>query len=193
MREWEVPHPSTVGRDAVADGKRQHEGADRRRRKNRLRKLGRLRAARRVDELVVADVELVLRARRVGCDDDQLDLGARQLSRDGGEIAEARFDRVRERVFVKPEQRQPPEPVGPERLVRLQREQELLQVREPVEGRERACQRSGGGPDDPADARPKRALLQALEEAELHQHAVDPAAGEDDCYVPLHVLILCVS
>ena len=66
-----------------------------------------------------------------------------QLLRDGDEIAEAGRDRVGQRVLVEPEQREAPEPVRPERLVRLQREQELLQLGKPVESCKRSRQRSG--------------------------------------------------
>ena len=98
-----------------------------------------------------------------------------------GEVA---GDGRRERVVVQAEQRQLPEPVRPEQVVRLEREQQPLEVVDAVERRHRAGQRAGGRAEDPADARPQRAEAQALQEAELHQHPVDAAAGEDDGDVP---------
>src|SRR3954453_18615979 len=74
----------------------------------------------------------------------------------------------------------------PERLLRLQAGHEVLELLEAVEGSHRAGERAGRGAVDPADTRPELALAQALEEPELHQHAVDRAAGEDDRHVFLH-------
>ena len=62
----------------------------------------------------------------------------------------------------------------------------VLEVVEPVERRHRPGERAGRGAVDPADARPEVALAQPLEEAELHEHAVDGAAREDDRDIALH-------
>ena len=155
VREREVAHPGAVGRDAVAHGDRHHERADRRGREDRLRHLLRLGLAGRIDELVVADVGHVERRRRVGRDDDELDLRFGELSRERDEVAESRRDRVRQRVLVQPEQRQLPEPVRTERLVRLEVEHERLELLEPVERRDGSGERACGRPVDPADARPE--------------------------------------
>ena len=147
--------------------------------------------ARRVDELAgVASIGGV--ERHVGRKDDELSLGRDELAGDLGQIADPVLDRLRERVRVQPSERLAPERVRPERLVRLQQEQELLELVEPVERGHRAREGACGGPEDAADPRPERGLAQPLQEAELHQHAVDGAAREHDPdvsgHVPLHLL-----
>jgi hypothetical protein len=91
---------------------------------------------------------------------------------------------------VQTEQRQPPQPIRAEGVLRLQLEHEFLQVVEPVDRRHRPRERAGRRAEDPADPRPDRARAQPLEEAELHQHAVDAAAREDDRDIASHPAIV---
>jgi GAF domain-containing protein len=90
----------------------------------------------------------------------------------------------RQRVVVQPEERQAPEPVRPERTLRLQVEEERLQLVEAVERGERAGKGARRGPEDRRHPVPERALVEPLQEAQLHHHAVDAAAREDDADVP---------
>jgi hypothetical protein len=112
----------------------------------------------------------------VGREDDELLVRVRELLGNRGQVPDLSVDRVGERVLVEADQRQPPEPVRPEDLVGAELEQELLQVVGPVERRHDTGESARGRPEDPADARPERALAQALEEARFHQHSVDRAA-----------------
>ena len=68
----------------------------------------------------------------------------------------------------------------PERVLRLETEEELLEVVQAPEGRHRAGERTGGRAVDPADARPERRLRKPPEEPELEEDAVDPTAREDE-------------
>ena len=83
------------------------------------------------------------------------------------------------------EQRQPPEPVRPERVLGLQAEDELFELVHPVERRHARVDRARGRAEVEADPRPEVALAEALEEADLEQETVDPAAREDDGDVAL--------
>src|SRR4051794_3028051 len=74
----------------------------------------------------------------------------------------------------------------PERLLRLQLQHEVLELVEPVECRHRPGERTSGRPVDPTDAWPQAARAKPLQEAELHQHPVDGAAGENDRYVAVY-------
>ncbi len=186
VAEREVPHPRAVGRDLLADRPRQHKRTDRRRREHGLREDLRRRRARGVRELVCAGARVVLDARHVGRADDELDRRRRELARHLDQLPDPLVDRLGQPVVVRAEERQPPERVRPEHVVRLQAEHELLEIVEPVERGHHAAERAGGCAVDPADARPDRALAQALQEAELQQHAVDGAAGEDERDVGFH-------
>ena len=130
----------------------------------------------------------------VGGDDDQLDGACGERAGEVADAAEPLGDRLRQAVVVGAEQRQPPERVRPERLVRLQAEHEVLQLVEPVERGHRAGERAGRRAVDPADPRPELGLTQPLEKAELHEDAVDGAAREHDRDIAFHphIVGLCV-
>ena len=150
----EVPDPGAVGRDPVADALRQHESADRRRCEDRLRHLLGGRRPGRVEELV--------RALRVDGDvgrrDEDLDRRGGEVARELDGVADPIAHGLREPVVVRAEERLPPEPVRPERVVGLEPEHEVLQLVEPVERGHRPRERPGGRAVDPADARPELAV-----------------------------------
>ena len=73
-----------------------------------------------------------------------------------------------------------PDGAWPKRVLRLDAEEELLEVVEALERCHRAGERPGGRAVDPADARPQRRLREPLEEAQLEEDTVDPAAREDE-------------
>ena len=133
MAEREVAHPGAVGRDPVADAHRQHEAADRRRGEDRLRHLLRCGRARGVLELGRAHAAAVGLAAHVGREDRHLDRALAERAGDLDRVAEPLLDRRRQPVVVRAEQRQPPQRVRPERLLRLQAQHEVLEVVEPVE------------------------------------------------------------
>jgi hypothetical protein len=74
----------------------------------------------------------------------------------------------------------------PEGVLRPELEEEPLELVDPVERRHRTGERAGGGAEDPADPRPQRGLAEPLEEAQLEEDAVDPAAREHKRNVPFH-------
>src|SRR5207253_10721947 len=78
----------------------------------------------------------------------------------------------------------------PERVLRLELQHEVLELVEAAERRHRPGECAGRRAVDPPDPWPEVALPEALQEAELHQHAVDGTAGEDDCDVALHSISL---
>ena len=191
MPEREVADPRTVGRDAVGDRTGKDERADGGRREDRLGHRRGRRRSRRIAELVgVRAGGIVSAVADVGRADDDLDRRRRELRRGLLDISEPLGDRVRQAVVVRAEQRQPPQRMRPEDVVRLQLEHEPLERLEPVERRHRPGERARGRAVDPADPRPERAGPQPLKEAELEQDAVDRTAGEDDCDVALHLLRL---
>jgi len=67
-------------------------------------------------------------------------------------------DRVRQRVVVETGQRELPQPVRPEGLVRREVQHEPLERVQPVDDRHDAGERSGGRSVDPADRVPERVL-----------------------------------
>ena len=71
----------------------------------------------------------------VGREDDDLDRRLGKVAGDLGEVAEPFVDRRRQPVVVRAEQRQAPQRVGPERVLRLQAQHEVLEVVQPVERR----------------------------------------------------------
>ena len=73
-----------------------------------------------------------------------------------------------------------PDGTRSERVLRLEPQQELLEVVESAERRHRPRECACGRPVDPADARPERRLRESPEEAELEQDPVDAAAREDE-------------
>ena len=186
MAEREVPHPRSVGDDAVADLPREHERAHRRRREHRVRhQLGR-RRTRRIRELERVRASPMHVLADVRGEDDDFDRCVRELARDLRQVAEPLVHRRRQLVFVRAEQRQPPQRVRPERVLGLEAEHELLELVEAVERGHHAGDRARRRAVDPADARPEVGLAQPLEEAELHQEPVDGSPGENDCDVAFH-------
>jgi hypothetical protein len=140
---------------------------------------------RRVGELErVAVAPRLLGLGQVGRADDELDLARAQLGRQLLGRPEPLGDRLREGVLVAAEQQQAPEPVGPEHVLRLERQQETLAIVEPVERRQGTVQRAGRRPEDPADSRPECALADPPKESEFHQGAIDAAARQDERRVP---------
>ena len=97
---------------------------------------------------------------------------------------------------MQPEQRQPPEPVRAEGVLRAKREEELLEVVEAVERGHDPGERARRGAEDPPDPRPEIALAHAAQEAELHHGRVDAAAGEDERdiapFAVAHPAMLCL-
>ena len=91
-----------------------------------------------------------------------------------------------EPVVVRPEQRQAPQRMRPERLLRLQAQHEVLEIVEPFERGHRPGERPGRRSVDPADARPEIAPAQAQRKPSSMGDAVDGAAREDDCDVAFH-------
>ena len=179
-----VPHPAAVGGDPVADAQRQDECAHGSGCEHRLGEDLRRRRARRPHELARVLSVHVLVGRDVRRQHDELDLRLGDPARELDPVAEPLLDRVRKRVVVEAQQRQLPEPVRPEGLLRPQRDQERLEIVEAIERRERPRQSARRGAEDPSHAWPERRLAHALEETQLHQHAVHAAAREDDRRVP---------
>ncbi len=180
VAEREVAHPATVGGDPVADAERQHEGAHRRRGEQRLRHLLRRGGAGRVRELVALVRAVLDLDAEVGGEHDELDRRALEPEHEVERRLHPLRDRARKRVVVEPEQRQPPEPVRTEDVLRAKREEEPLEVVEAVERRHDPGERAGRGPEDPADPRPELALAHPAQEAELHHRRVDAPTGEDE-------------
>ena len=87
---------------------------------------------------------------------------------------------------MRSEQRQPPQRVRPEGVLRLETQHEVLELVEAVERSHHAGDRARRRAVDPADARPEIGFAQPLQEAELHQQPVDGSAGENDCDVAFH-------
>ena len=96
-----------------------------------------------------------------------------------GGRADAVGDGRRERVVVQAAW-ELPNGTRSERVRGLDAEHELLEVVQTVERGHRPCERAGRGSVDPAHTRPQPRLVEPLQEAELQEHAVDPAAREDE-------------
>jgi hypothetical protein len=88
----------------------------------------------------------VLDSRDVGRADDELDRRRRERARHLDETADPLVDRLRQPVVVRAEERQAPERVRPEHVVRLQSEHELLELVEPVERGHHAAERPADVP-----------------------------------------------
>ena len=175
MPEREVPHPAAVRADHVADPEGEDESADRRRREDRAGQLIGVGRATRVEPLVCPFL-VDLAVRDVRDAHDELDRRLDDVARELVDRHEALRDRVRERVLVETRQRELPQAVGAERLVRRELQHEPLQRVEPVDDRHHPGQRTGGRAVDPADRFPERVLAQPAQEAELEEQAVHPAA-----------------
>src|SRR3990170_2491114 len=137
-----------------------------------------------VPELEIARLVGLRVVAHVGGEDDELDLGGGERGAELGGPSDSPRDRRWERVVVRPAG-ESPDRAWPERILRLNAHEELLEVVEAVERRHRSRQGSGRRSVDPTDPRPERVLAQALEEAELQEHPIDAAARENDCDVAL--------
>ena len=176
MPEREVPHPAAVRPDhGVAHPERQDERADRGRREDRQGHLVGWRRSARVRPLErVAQLERVVTDVRDA--DDELDRRMHRPLRELVDWGEALCDRLGERVVVQSVERELPEPVRPERLLRAELDHELLEVVEAVEHGHHARERAGRRAVDPADAIPERFAAEPLEKAELEQQPVHATA-----------------
>ncbi len=134
---------------------------------------------RRVLELEVACFVALRIVAHVGRVDDELDVGGCERGSELFRRSDAVGDGRRQRVVVQAA-RELPDRAGTKRVLRLDAEDELLEVGEASQRCHGPGERAGGRAVDPADARPERGLREALQEPELEQDPVDPSAGEDE-------------
>ena len=134
---------------------------------------------RRVLELEVACFVALRVVAHVGRVDDELDLGGCERDSELLRRSDAVGDRRRQRVVVQAA-RELPDRARTERVLRLDAEDELLEVGKASQRCHGSGERAGGRAVDPADARPERGLRESLQEPELEQDPVDPAAREDE-------------
>ena len=73
-----------------------------------------------------------------------------------------------------------PDGSRPERVLRLEAEQELLELVETAESGHGSGERTRRRAVDPADPWPERCLREAPQEAELEQDPVDSTTGENE-------------